>query len=57
MQLGAVEEHGEERLRSALEAALPQRRIGLLDVIARTPKACASIAVPKALADLVIEAR
>ena len=54
--LGAVEEHGEERVRAALEAALAQRRIDLLDVIARTPEACASIAVPNGLADFVIEA-
>jgi hypothetical protein len=35
---GAVEKHGEERVRSALEAALAERRTGLLDVIAGTPE-------------------
>ncbi len=54
--LGAVEEHGEERVRPALEAALAGKRLGLLDVIVRTPEACAPITVPKALADFVIEA-
>jgi hypothetical protein len=36
--LGAMEEHGEERVRPALEAALTQQRVGVLDVIARTPE-------------------
>jgi hypothetical protein len=54
--LGAVEEHGEERVRPVLEAALAGKRLGLLDVIVRTPEACAPITVPDALADFVIEA-
>jgi hypothetical protein len=54
--LGAVEEHGEERVRPVLEAALAGKRLGLLDVIVRTPEACAPITVPNALADFVIEA-
>jgi hypothetical protein len=54
--LGAVEEHGEERVRPVLEAALAGKRLGLLDVIVRTPEVSAPITVPKALADFVIEA-
>ncbi len=54
--LGAVEEHGEERVRPVLEAALAGKRLGLLDVIVRTPEVCAPITVPNGLADFVIEA-
>lgn len=35
--LSAIEEHGEDRVRTALEMALTQHHVGLLDVIARTP--------------------
>jgi len=67
--LGALEEHGEERVRPTLEAALTQQRVGLLDVIARTPDASSPMTVPARtpdasspmtvpgkLADFVIEA-
>jgi hypothetical protein len=41
--LGAVQEHGEERMRPVLEAALAKRRIGLFDLIATTCERPAAI--------------
>jgi hypothetical protein len=53
--VGAVGEHGEDKVASALEAALNQQRIDLLDVI--TPSMGSTvITVPSALAGFVIEA-
>ncbi len=52
--LGAVCEHGEERVRRALEAAVNQRRVEVLDLA--TPAALEKIAVPDALAAYVVEA-
>jgi transposase len=54
--LGAVCEHGEERVRRALEAAVAERRVGVLDLIASQPAPVSSITVPAALSDYVIEA-
>jgi len=53
--LGAVCEHGEERVRLALEAAIAQRRIGTSERSASQP-ALENIAVPDALAAYVVEA-
>jgi hypothetical protein len=54
--LGAVFcEHGEERVRVALEAAVSRRRIEVSELSA--PKAAiGNVAVPDALADYVVEA-
>jgi hypothetical protein len=54
--LGALEEHGEERLRPVLEAALAQARVEILNAPASPPPTPESIAVPYGLADFVIEA-
>jgi len=54
--LGAVCEHGEERVRRALEAAVEQRRVGVLDLATPTLAALEQIAVPAALASYVVEA-
>jgi hypothetical protein len=53
--LGAVCEHGEERVRVALEAAIAQRRIDPSERSASQP-ALENIAVPDALAAYVVEA-
>ena len=53
--LGAVCEHGEERVRLALEAALAQRRVDTPDRSA-AKTALENIAVPDALASYVVEA-
>lgn len=53
--LGAVCEHGEERVRLALEAALAQRQVDTPDRSASQP-ARENIAVPDALAAYVVEA-
>jgi|SRR6516165_4914099 transposase len=53
--LGAVCERGEEPVARALEAALSERRIALLDLIAQDDASPQSIAVPPALAEYVIE--
>jgi hypothetical protein len=55
--LGAVCEHGEERVRRALETAVSQRRIELLDLTSSQPAPVNKIAVPEALAAYVVEAR
>jgi hypothetical protein len=53
--LGAVCEHGEERVRLALEAALAQRRVDMPDrSVSKTAQE--NIAVPDALAAYVVEA-
>ena len=53
--LGAVCEHGEQRLRRALEAAVAERRVGVLELtVSAAP--VSTIAVPLALADYVVEA-
>ena len=54
--IGAVGEHGETQVARALEAALNEQRIGLLDVITPEPQASPAITVPSALAGFVIEA-
>jgi hypothetical protein len=54
--LGALEEHGEERLRPVLEAALAHARAGILSDIASPPATPESITVPHGLADFIIEA-
>jgi transposase len=54
--LGTLEEHGEERLRPVLEAALAHQRAGLLDDMTSPPAAPQSIVVPHGLANIVIEA-
>jgi transposase len=54
--VGAVGEHGEDKVARALEAALGEQRIGLLDVITPAPQASPAITVPSALAGFVIEA-
>jgi Mu transposase, C-terminal domain len=53
--LGALEEHGEERLRPVLEAALAHHHPGILDV-SSSPASPESITVPDGLANIVIEA-
>jgi Mu transposase-like protein len=53
--LGAVCEHGEQRVRLALEAAINQQRIEALELPAPRPK-IENIAVPDALASYVVEA-
>jgi hypothetical protein len=53
--LGAVCEQGEDRVRLALEAAINQHRIGVLDLPAPGPK-IDNVAVPEALAAYVVEA-
>jgi transposase len=54
--LGAVCEHGEDRVRRALEAAVSQRRIAVLDLATSKPALAEKIAVPDALASYVVEA-
>jgi hypothetical protein len=54
--LGTLEEHGEERLRPVLEAALAHQRAGLLEHMTSPPAPPESIAVPNGLANIVIEA-
>jgi transposase len=54
--LGTLDQHGEERLRPVLEAALAQQRIGLVDDIPSAPAPPESIMVPHGLANIVIEA-
>jgi hypothetical protein len=54
--VGAVGEHGEEKVTRALAAALSAQRISLLDVITPEPAPSAVIAVPSALAGFEIEA-
>ena len=53
--LGVVCEHGEDRVRLALEAAINQDRIDVLDFPAPGPK-LENVAVPDALAAYVVEA-
>jgi len=53
--LGAVCEHGEDRMRLALEAAINQHRIDVLDLPVPGPK-LENVAVPDALASYVVEA-
>jgi hypothetical protein len=53
--LGAVCEHGEDRVRMALEAAISQHRLDVLDLPAPGPK-LENVAVPNALAAYVVEA-
>jgi hypothetical protein len=53
--LGALEEHGEERLRPVLEAALAHQRAGLLKMVS-PPAPPESTTVPNGLADFIIEA-
>jgi hypothetical protein len=53
--LGAVCEHGEDRVRVALEAAISQHPIEMLDLPAHRPK-IDNVAVPDALAAYVVEA-
>ncbi len=53
--LGVVCEQGEDRVRLALEAAINQHRIGVLDLPAPGPK-IDNVAVPDALAAYVVEA-
>jgi transposase len=54
--LGAVCEHGEDRVRRALEAAVNQHRIGVLELSTTQPALVNQIAVPDALASYVVEA-
>jgi transposase len=54
--VGAVGEHGEEKVTRALAAALSAQRISLLDVITPEPAPSAVVAVPSALAGFEIEA-
>jgi transposase len=54
--LGTISDHGEAQVRLALEAALNQRRVILLDVMTSKPQAPERIEVPSALAAYVIEA-
>jgi hypothetical protein len=53
--LGVVCEHGEDRVRLALEAAINQHRIEVLELPAPRPK-IEHVAVPDALASYVVEA-
>ncbi len=53
--LGTLEEHGEDRLRPVLEAALAHQQAGVRD-IPSPPVSPASITVPEGLAHIVIEA-
>jgi hypothetical protein len=53
--LGVVCEHGEDRVRLALEAAINQHRSEALDLAASGPK-IDNVAVPDALAAYVVEA-
>jgi transposase len=53
--LGAACERGEEQVARALEAALRERRIALLDLVSEDTASPPSIAVPPALADYVVE--
>ena len=53
--LGAVCEHGEERVRRALEAAIAQHRVDAREFSAPRPK-IENVAVPDALAGYVVEA-
>src|ERR1700730_7666603 len=53
--LGVVCEHGEDRVRLALEAAINQHRIDVLDLPVPGPK-LENVAVPDALAAYVVEA-
>ena len=53
--LGAVCEHGEERVRRALEAAIAQHRVDAAQLPAPRPKV-ENVAVPDALAAYVVEA-
>lgn len=53
--LGTLEEHGEERLRPVLEAALAHQQAGVRD-IPSPPVSPESITVPEGLANIVIEA-
>ena len=54
--VSAIGEHGEQKVARALEAALIEQRIGLLDVITPEPKASPAITLPSALAGIEIEA-
>ena len=54
--VGAIGEHGEDKVARALEAALNEQRIGLLDVITPASTAAPVITVPSVLAEFVIEA-
>jgi hypothetical protein len=54
--LGTLEEHGEERLRPVLEAALAHQQVERLDGMASAPAPPESIMVPIGLANIVIEA-
>lgn len=53
--LGAVCEHGEQRVRLALEAAIAQHRVDAAELPAPRPK-LENVAVPDALAGYVVEA-
>jgi hypothetical protein len=53
--LGAACERGEEQVARALEAALRERRIALLDLVSEDRASPPLIAVPPALADYVVE--
>lgn len=53
--LGAVCERGEEQVAQALEAALGERRVALIDLVSEDGASPPSIAVPPALADYVVE--
>jgi hypothetical protein len=53
--LGVVSEHDEEQVARALEAALRERRIALLDVVSEDRASPPPIAVPPTLADYVVE--
>ena len=53
--LGALEEHGEARLRPVLEAALTHQQAGIISA-APSPPPPESITVPHGLADFIIEA-
>jgi len=53
--LGAVCEHGEERVRRALEAAIAQHRVDAREFSAPRPR-IENVAVPDALAGYVVEA-
>jgi hypothetical protein len=53
---GVLEEHGEERLRPVLEAAVAHTRAGILTDVASPPVPPESITLPHGLADFIIEA-